>query len=250
METHLSAEQSGQTSRLPDVIELPAPTAWPLALAFGFTLMLAGLLTNASLSVLGLVLAVAGGVGWCRGGLPSDRDLSNISRRKGGLGGECGDGSPRVHLWASEDWEHLVSNQSSSRDRVRAIVEARSRTTELVSLGQLRNGCGFARRRVHPRGLALRCHAADVSASTHPAWRTDCSRAVVGPVVLNLEPSQSTPGESHRLALVHGFPGGLWRSRGSRCPAAYAGRDARKSAVCNAGGYRGSWNYGGETWEG
>ena len=51
MGTNLSAEQSGETSRLPDVIELPAPTAWPLALAFGFTLMFAGLLTNASLSV-------------------------------------------------------------------------------------------------------------------------------------------------------------------------------------------------------
>ena len=76
METHLSAEQSGQTSRLPDVIELPAPTAWPLALAFGFTLMLAGLLTNASLSVLGLVLAVAGCVGWFREVLPHEQEVA------------------------------------------------------------------------------------------------------------------------------------------------------------------------------
>lgn len=76
METHLSAEQSGQTSRLPDVIELPAPTAWPLALAFGFTLMLAGLLTNASLSILGLVLAVAGCVGWFREVLPHEQEVA------------------------------------------------------------------------------------------------------------------------------------------------------------------------------
>jgi hypothetical protein len=58
------------------VIELPAPTAWPLALAFGFTLMLAGLLTNASLSVLGLVLAVAGCVGWFREVLPHEQEVA------------------------------------------------------------------------------------------------------------------------------------------------------------------------------
>src|SRR5580704_14051979 len=47
-------------------IEMPAPTAWPIVLAFGFTLMFAGLLTSASVSVLGLVLSVAGCVGWFR----------------------------------------------------------------------------------------------------------------------------------------------------------------------------------------
>jgi hypothetical protein len=76
MGTNLSAEQSGETSRLPDVIELPAPTAWPLALAFGFTLMFAGLLTNASLSVLGLVLAVAGCAGWFREVLPHEKEVA------------------------------------------------------------------------------------------------------------------------------------------------------------------------------
>ena len=76
MGTNLSAERSGETSRLPDVIELPAPTAWPLALAFGFTLMFAGLLTNASLSVLGLVLAVAGCAGWFREVLPHEKEVA------------------------------------------------------------------------------------------------------------------------------------------------------------------------------
>jgi len=76
MGTYVSAEQSGERSRLPDVIELPAPTAWPLALAFGFTLMFAGLLTNASLSLLGLILAVAGCAGWFREVLPHEKEVA------------------------------------------------------------------------------------------------------------------------------------------------------------------------------
>jgi hypothetical protein len=76
MGTHLSAEHSGERPRLPDVIELPAPTAWPLALAFGFTLMFAGLLTSSSLSILGLVLAVAGCAGWFREVLPREQEVA------------------------------------------------------------------------------------------------------------------------------------------------------------------------------
>src|ERR1700693_2395513 len=63
MATELSVEQSEQSSRLPAEINVPASTAWPLVLAFGFTLMFAGLLTSVSVSVLGVVLAVAGCVG-------------------------------------------------------------------------------------------------------------------------------------------------------------------------------------------
>jgi hypothetical protein len=51
-------------------IEAPAPTAWPIVLAFGFTLVWAGLLTTVSLSALGAVLAVLGCVGWFREVLP------------------------------------------------------------------------------------------------------------------------------------------------------------------------------------
>jgi hypothetical protein len=65
-----SAEQMEQSSRAPREIEVPAPTAWPIVLAFGFTLLFAGLLTSASVSVLGAVLALAGSVGWFREVLP------------------------------------------------------------------------------------------------------------------------------------------------------------------------------------
>jgi hypothetical protein len=56
-------------------IELPAPTAWPVVLAAGVTFMFAGLLTSASVSVLGVFLAVAGGVGWFREVLPRPREI-------------------------------------------------------------------------------------------------------------------------------------------------------------------------------
>src|ERR1700745_610022 len=55
----LSAVRMDQKTQTPGEIELPAPTAWPLVLALGFTLMFAGLLTSASLSVLGVVLTAA-----------------------------------------------------------------------------------------------------------------------------------------------------------------------------------------------
>jgi hypothetical protein len=51
-------------------IEVPAPTAWPIVLAFGLTLVFAGMVTAASVSILGAVLAVAGAVGWFREVLP------------------------------------------------------------------------------------------------------------------------------------------------------------------------------------
>ncbi len=55
-------------------IEMPASTAWPIVLAFGFTLVFAGLLTSASVSVLGVVLGFAGCVGWFREVLPHEHE--------------------------------------------------------------------------------------------------------------------------------------------------------------------------------
>jgi hypothetical protein len=75
MATHSSTEHSDESSRRPHEIELPAPTAWPLVLAFGFTLLFTGLLTNASLSILGLVLVLAGCAGWFRQVLPREQEV-------------------------------------------------------------------------------------------------------------------------------------------------------------------------------
>jgi hypothetical protein len=51
-------------------IEMPAPTAWPLVLAFGLTLVCAGLVTAASVSILGAIIAFTGAAGWFRDVLP------------------------------------------------------------------------------------------------------------------------------------------------------------------------------------
>jgi hypothetical protein len=70
----LPAEQLGQNLRAPSEIEVPARTAWPLVLAFGFTLLFAGLLTSASVSILGAGLAIAGCVGWFREVFPHEHE--------------------------------------------------------------------------------------------------------------------------------------------------------------------------------
>ena len=59
-------------SREPDTIEMPAPTAWPIVLAFGITLLFAGLVTSEAVSVLGAIVAIAGAVGWFRDVLPHE----------------------------------------------------------------------------------------------------------------------------------------------------------------------------------
>jgi hypothetical protein len=74
MATLIPVDQMSQNPRAPGEIDVPARTAWPLVLAFGFTLLFAGLLTSISVSVLGAVLAVAGCVGWFREVLPHGRE--------------------------------------------------------------------------------------------------------------------------------------------------------------------------------
>jgi hypothetical protein len=67
-------EPAVQTPARPREIALPEPTAWPLVLAFGFTLVFTGLLTSASVSVLGAVLMIAGCAGWFREVLPREHE--------------------------------------------------------------------------------------------------------------------------------------------------------------------------------
>ncbi len=57
---------------IPSSMQLPAPTVWPIVLAFGLTLIFAGLVTSISVSILGAVLALAGTVGWFRDVLPHE----------------------------------------------------------------------------------------------------------------------------------------------------------------------------------
>jgi hypothetical protein len=69
----MAVELVTQTNeKRPDTIEMPAPTAWPIALAFGVTLLFAGLVTSEAVSILGAIVAIAGAVGWFRDVLPHE----------------------------------------------------------------------------------------------------------------------------------------------------------------------------------
>lgn len=74
MATLLATEQLNETPRTPRTIEVPAPTAWPFILAFGATLLFAGLVTSMSVSVLGAALALSGCVGWFRAVFPHTQE--------------------------------------------------------------------------------------------------------------------------------------------------------------------------------
>src|SRR5690349_24052326 len=56
-----------------DIIELPAPSVWPLVTAFGITLICTGLVTHMAVSLVGLILSLRGAVGWFRDNLPVEQ---------------------------------------------------------------------------------------------------------------------------------------------------------------------------------
>jgi hypothetical protein len=74
MGTLLIPDELNESSQVQREINVPAPTAWPFILAFGCTLLFAGLVTNVSVSLLGAVLSLAGSVGWFREVLPREHE--------------------------------------------------------------------------------------------------------------------------------------------------------------------------------
>jgi hypothetical protein len=74
MATPFSTNEFSGSSRNPREIEVPAQTAWPFILAVGVALLFAGLVTSASVSCLGALMAVAGCVGWFREVLPQEHE--------------------------------------------------------------------------------------------------------------------------------------------------------------------------------
>jgi hypothetical protein len=76
METLLATQKLDQDPGTPREIDSPAPTAWPLILAFGFTLLFSGLVTSMSVTALGAALAVAGCVGWFGELFPREHEVT------------------------------------------------------------------------------------------------------------------------------------------------------------------------------
>jgi hypothetical protein len=74
MATLSTTEQLNESPRAPLEIEVPAPTTWPFLLALGVMLLFAGLVTSTSVSCLGLVLSLAGSVGWFREVFPHEHE--------------------------------------------------------------------------------------------------------------------------------------------------------------------------------
>jgi hypothetical protein len=67
----MAAEQKQE--QRPGNIIVPAPTPWPMVTAFGLTLLAAGLVTHVVVSVVGLILAFRGAIGWFREVLPVEK---------------------------------------------------------------------------------------------------------------------------------------------------------------------------------
>ncbi len=67
--------QSDPRNPANSAVTLPAPTAWPIVLAFAGTLLLAGLITSFSVMILGAILAVAGCVGWFLDVFPHEKHV-------------------------------------------------------------------------------------------------------------------------------------------------------------------------------
>lgn len=61
------------TEKEADSVEMPAATPWPMVTALGVTLMFAGLVTSAIVSIAGGLAFFAGAVGWWRDVLPHEK---------------------------------------------------------------------------------------------------------------------------------------------------------------------------------
>jgi len=70
---HTSDTAAATAYASPVTVKMPAPTAWPFILAFGISLIFAGVVTSAAVSTLGVILATAGAVGWFCQVLPLER---------------------------------------------------------------------------------------------------------------------------------------------------------------------------------
>lgn len=57
------------------LVHMPSPTAWPIVLALGLTLVITGMVTSGYVSILGAVMTLAGSIGWFRNVLPEEDHL-------------------------------------------------------------------------------------------------------------------------------------------------------------------------------
>ena len=68
--------ETERAMRSHDTVEVPAATPWPFVTAFGLALLFAGLVTSLAVSVVGVVVVLAGAVGWFRVVMPVQQEES------------------------------------------------------------------------------------------------------------------------------------------------------------------------------
>lgn len=56
-----------------NAVEMPAPSFWPMVLAFGITLLFAGLVTHYIVSIVGFVIGLRAAAGWWRQVIPAEQ---------------------------------------------------------------------------------------------------------------------------------------------------------------------------------
>ena len=76
-----NASNSGSSEIVTGTVRLPEPTAWPFVFALGIALLISGLVTSVSVSILGAILFVTGAVGWFRDILPHEKHV-DVSYRE------------------------------------------------------------------------------------------------------------------------------------------------------------------------
>jgi hypothetical protein len=71
----LGNPEAGVNKASTGAVTLPAPTAWPIALAFGVSLLFAGLITSGAVLILGALLVVVGCAGWFLDVFPHEKHV-------------------------------------------------------------------------------------------------------------------------------------------------------------------------------
>jgi len=99
-----------EPANLPDNIEVPTPTAWPMVLAFGLTLLFAGLITNFMISIAGGLTIFVAVIGLFREVFPHPRHIMIPIR---------GEGERAMEIKRStRSVQHLEIGKSGHRVRV------------------------------------------------------------------------------------------------------------------------------------
>ncbi len=193
-ELQMGSEIIGLSTRevepLMNTVELPAPTTWPIVLAFGFTLLVAGLVTSISVSLLGAILAIAGCIGWFRDVLPVEKH-----ERVSVLGKATPVTTTRPQVarvkWMTQELHRArlpieiypisagIKGGLAGSVAMAVLAVIYDRANRCLSLGRP-DRCDRRPHALLPaRRPSVRSHASDVSPEPDSAWRGDRVRSMV-----------------------------------------------------------------------